>query len=164
MFTGTWEIEVDRIDKQLDDYISFVLRVLSYKLNVGHFPHRADLKTTKVLTNRIIDYSFHPLVGLVCLWIDQSDRTLMVKESLFDVEDMCELCNRSRRCSFRKVFGFSGTGSEGATIRLYIEQYEKDPSKIGRESHEALAPLVEVALKLSQMEKRTGRSAPTVIT
>ncbi|KAI3936208.1 hypothetical protein MKW92_010856 [Papaver armeniacum] len=64
----------------------------------------------------------------------------------------------------RLVFRLSGTGSEGATIRLYIEQYEKDPSKIGRESHEALAPLVEVALKLSQMEKRTGRSAPTVIT
>ncbi|XP_026380897.1 phosphoglucomutase, cytoplasmic [Papaver somniferum] len=64
----------------------------------------------------------------------------------------------------RLVFRLSGTGSEGATIRLYIEQYEKDPSKIGRESHEALAPLVEVALKLSQMEKMTGRSAPTVIT
>ncbi|MBA0751174.1 hypothetical protein Gogos_002532 [Gossypium gossypioides] len=42
----------------------------------------------------------------------------------------------------RLVFRLSGTGSEGATIRLYIEQYEKDPSKIGRDSQEALAPLV----------------------
>ncbi|MBA0842796.1 hypothetical protein Goarm_002600, partial [Gossypium armourianum] len=41
----------------------------------------------------------------------------------------------------RLVFRLSGTGSEGATIRLYIEQYEKDPSKIGRDSQEALAPL-----------------------
>lgn len=41
-----------------------------------------------------------------------------------------------------QVFRLSGTGSEGATIRLYIEQYEKDPSKISRESSEALAPLV----------------------
>ncbi|KAL5721879.1 phosphoglucomutase (alpha-D-glucose-1,6-bisphosphate-dependent) [Ranunculus cassubicifolius] len=64
----------------------------------------------------------------------------------------------------RLVFRLSGTGSEGATIRLYIEQYEKDPSKIGRESSEALAPLVEVALKFSKMEEFTGRSAPTVIT
>lgn len=64
----------------------------------------------------------------------------------------------------RLVFRLSGTGSEGATIRLYIEQYEKDPSKIGRDSQEALAPLVEVALKLSKMERFTGRSAPTVIT
>ncbi|KAF5748034.1 phosphoglucomutase cytoplasmic [Tripterygium wilfordii] len=42
----------------------------------------------------------------------------------------------------RLIFRLSGTGSEGATIRLYIEQYEKDPSKTGRESQEALAPLV----------------------
>lgn len=40
------------------------------------------------------------------------------------------------------MFRLSGTGSEGATIRLYIEQYEKDSSKIGRDSQEALAPLV----------------------
>ncbi|CAI0383350.1 unnamed protein product [Linum tenue] len=64
----------------------------------------------------------------------------------------------------RLVFRLSGTGSVGATIRLYIEQYEKDPSKIGRDSQEALSPLVEVALKLSKMEAYTGRSAPTVIT
>ncbi|KAK4261758.1 hypothetical protein QN277_004714 [Acacia crassicarpa] len=64
----------------------------------------------------------------------------------------------------RLIFRLSGTGSVGATIRLYIEQYEKDSSKTGRLSQEALAPLVEVALKLSKMEEFTGRSAPTVIT
>ncbi|XP_020586088.1 phosphoglucomutase, cytoplasmic [Phalaenopsis equestris] len=64
----------------------------------------------------------------------------------------------------RLVFRLSGTGSEGATIRLYIEQYEKDSSNTARDSQEALAPLVEVALKLSKMEEFTGRSAPTVIT
>ncbi|XP_028767182.1 phosphoglucomutase, cytoplasmic isoform X2 [Neltuma alba] len=64
----------------------------------------------------------------------------------------------------RLVFRLSGTGSVGATIRLYIEQYEKDSSKTGRLSQEALAPLVEVALKLSKMQEFTGRSAPTVIT
>ncbi|CAN6478163.1 unnamed protein product [Victoria cruziana] len=64
----------------------------------------------------------------------------------------------------RLVFRLSGTGSVGATIRLYIEQYEKDPSKTGRDSQEALAPLVDVALKLSKMQEFTGRSAPTVIT
>ncbi|KAI3796134.1 hypothetical protein L1987_38798 [Smallanthus sonchifolius] len=64
----------------------------------------------------------------------------------------------------RLVFRLSGTGSEGATIRLYIEQYEKDSSKTGRDSQDTLAPLVEVALKLSKMQVFTGRSAPTVIT
>ncbi|CAN1311610.1 Phosphoglucomutase, cytoplasmic [Linum perenne] len=64
----------------------------------------------------------------------------------------------------RLVFRLSGTGSVGATIRLYIEQYEKDPSKISRDSQDALSPLVEVALKLSKMQEYTGRNAPTVIT
>ncbi|THU70998.1 hypothetical protein C4D60_Mb08t30890 [Musa balbisiana] len=64
----------------------------------------------------------------------------------------------------RLVFRLSGTGSEGATIRVYIEQYENDATKTGRDSQEALGPLVEVALKLSKMKEFTGRSAPTVIT
>ncbi|KAB2010275.1 hypothetical protein ES319_D10G227100v1 [Gossypium barbadense] len=39
------EMEVDRVEKQFDDCIAFLLRVLSFKLNVGHFPHLADLVT-----------------------------------------------------------------------------------------------------------------------
>ncbi|ONK64090.1 uncharacterized protein A4U43_C07F21980 [Asparagus officinalis] len=39
------EIEMDRIEKQFDDCIAFLLRILSFKLNVGHFPHLADLVT-----------------------------------------------------------------------------------------------------------------------
>ncbi|MQM03564.1 hypothetical protein Taro_036354 [Colocasia esculenta] len=39
------EMEVDRIEKQFDDCISFLLRILSFKLNVGQFPHLADLVT-----------------------------------------------------------------------------------------------------------------------
>lgn len=39
------EVEVDRIEKQFDDCIAFLLRILSFKLNVGHFPHLADLVT-----------------------------------------------------------------------------------------------------------------------
>eukprot|EP00252_Welwitschia_mirabilis_P027425 TRINITY_DN93_c0_g1_i1.p1 TRINITY_DN93_c0_g1~~TRINITY_DN93_c0_g1_i1.p1 ORF type:complete len:583 (-),score=135.10 TRINITY_DN93_c0_g1_i1:304-2052(-) len=64
----------------------------------------------------------------------------------------------------RLVFRLSGTGSEGATIRVYIEQYEVDSNKTGRNSQEALEPLVKVALHLSKMEEFTGRSSPTVIT
>ncbi|KAJ7557111.1 hypothetical protein O6H91_05G111600 [Diphasiastrum complanatum] len=64
----------------------------------------------------------------------------------------------------RLVFRLSGTGSEGATIRLYIEQYQSDSTKIGTEAQDALAPLVKVALSLSKMQEFTGRSSPTVIT
>ncbi|KAE9609391.1 hypothetical protein Lal_00020252 [Lupinus albus] len=43
--TARCEMEVEWIEKQFDDCIAFLLRVLSFKLNVGHFPHLADLVT-----------------------------------------------------------------------------------------------------------------------
>jgi len=64
----------------------------------------------------------------------------------------------------RVVFRLSGTGSAGATIRMYLEQYEKDPSKHDASAPVALKDLAEEALKLVQMEEMTGRNAPTVIT
>eukprot|EP00897_Mesotaenium_endlicherianum_P010385 jgi/Mesen1/9375/ME000610S08691 len=64
----------------------------------------------------------------------------------------------------RLIFRLSGTGSVGATIRVYIEQYVSDPAKIGGDAQETLSPLVEVALKVAKLEEFTGRSAPTVIT
>ncbi|KAL6847272.1 hypothetical protein ACP4OV_023125 [Aristida adscensionis] len=39
------EMEIDRIEKQFDECVVFLLRILSFKLNVGHFPHLADLVT-----------------------------------------------------------------------------------------------------------------------
>jgi len=64
----------------------------------------------------------------------------------------------------RLVFRLSGTGSSGATVRLYLEQYSRDESQYGADAQEGLKPLIEVALALSQLEKYTGRSKPTVIT
>jgi phosphoglucomutase len=64
----------------------------------------------------------------------------------------------------RIIFRLSGTGTEGATIRLYIESYEADAARHGLETAEALAPLVAAALELSDMQALTGRDKPTVIT
>jgi len=64
----------------------------------------------------------------------------------------------------RVVFRLSGTGSEGATIRMYLEQYEKDSSKHGMAAPVVLKALAEESLSLVQMKKITGRDAPTVIT
>ena len=58
----------------------------------------------------------------------------------------------------------SGTGSAGATIRLYIEQYSKDPATFSQDAQEALAPIIKTALDLSQLSALTGRKEPTVIT
>uniref|UniRef100_A0A8B7V095 Phosphoglucomutase-1-like n=1 Tax=Castor canadensis TaxID=51338 RepID=A0A8B7V095_CASCN len=64
----------------------------------------------------------------------------------------------------RIIFRLSGTGSAGATIRLYIDSYEKDVTKINQDPQVMLAPLISIALKVSQLQERTGRTAPTVIT
>jgi phosphoglucomutase len=64
----------------------------------------------------------------------------------------------------RIVYRLSGTGTEGATIRVYIESRETDPSRLGMETAAALASLVEAALSVSDIVARTGREAPTVIT
>ncbi|WFD35707.1 phosphoglucomutase (alpha-D-glucose-1,6-bisphosphate-dependent) [Malassezia cuniculi] len=64
----------------------------------------------------------------------------------------------------RIVFRLSGTGSSGATIRLYVEKYTQDASEYDADVQVGLKTLIDVALQLSDLEKYTGRSAPTVIT
>ncbi|KAG0073001.1 Phosphoglucomutase-2 [Linnemannia elongata] len=64
----------------------------------------------------------------------------------------------------RLIIRLSGTGSQGATVRLYVEKYESNPAKYEDKTQEALRPLIEVALKLSQLTEFTGRKEPTVIT
>ena len=64
----------------------------------------------------------------------------------------------------RVVFRLSGTAGSGATIRIYLEKYENDPSKIFTPVAEALGDMVEIALSVSNLVALTGMSAPTVIT
>ena len=64
----------------------------------------------------------------------------------------------------RIVYRLSGTGTEGATLRVYVESFEPDSSRHGLDPKDALRPLVEGALALAEVERRTGRTAPTVIT
>lgn len=64
----------------------------------------------------------------------------------------------------RIVFRLSGTGTEGATIRLYLERYEPDPSRHDLDTQEALASLAAIAESVSGLRSRTGRDRPTVIT
>ncbi|CAK0784241.1 hypothetical protein CVIRNUC_007445 [Coccomyxa viridis] len=64
----------------------------------------------------------------------------------------------------RIIFRLSGTGSSGATVRLYIEQYSADSSKHSQDAQAALAEIIKIALDISQLAKFTGREKPTVIT
>jgi phosphoglucomutase len=64
----------------------------------------------------------------------------------------------------RIVLRLSGTGTEGATVRVYLERYEADPSRHNLDTQEALAPLIAIAEQVSQLKQRTGRQQPSVIT
>ena len=64
----------------------------------------------------------------------------------------------------RIVYRLSGTGTEGATLRVYLEAYEPDPDKQNRETAKVMQPLVKIAIGLAEIETRTGRMQPTVIT
>jgi phosphoglucomutase len=64
----------------------------------------------------------------------------------------------------RIVFRLSGTGTEGATIRVYLERYEADPARHDIDTQEALAGLIAIANSVAQLQKRTGRDRPSVIT
>ena len=64
----------------------------------------------------------------------------------------------------RIVFRLSGTGTEGATLRIYLEAYEPDISRHHLDAQVALAEMIEIALQISELAKRTGRDKPTVIT
>jgi phosphoglucomutase len=64
----------------------------------------------------------------------------------------------------RIVLRLSGTGTEGATVRVYLERYEADPSRHDLDTQVALAPLIAIAEQVSALKQRTGRKEPSVIT
>lgn len=64
----------------------------------------------------------------------------------------------------RIVVRLSGTGTVGATLRIYLERYEAADGDHDQDTQEALAPMIVIADQLTEIKSRTGRSAPSVIT
>ena len=64
----------------------------------------------------------------------------------------------------RIVYRLSGTGTQGATLRVYIEAFEPDPERHHLETQDVLADLVQAARDLAEIEARTGRREPDVVT
>jgi len=64
----------------------------------------------------------------------------------------------------RLVYRLSGTGTEGATLRVYLERHEADPKKHHQDAQTALADLIRIADEMAGIRQRTGREHPTVIT
>jgi phosphoglucomutase len=64
----------------------------------------------------------------------------------------------------RIVFRLSGTGTVGATLRIYLERFERDKANYDRDAQDALADLIEIAEQLCEVKHRTGRTEPDVVT
>ncbi len=64
----------------------------------------------------------------------------------------------------RIVFRLSGTGTEGATLRIYLEAFEPNIANHHLDAQVALAEMIQIALEISELKQRTGREKPTVIT
>jgi phosphoglucomutase len=64
----------------------------------------------------------------------------------------------------RIVYRLSGTGTEGATLRIYIERYEPDPKKHDQDPQAALMDLIMLARELGDVPGKTGMAEPTVVT
>lgn len=64
----------------------------------------------------------------------------------------------------RIVYRLSGTGTAGATLRVYIERFVTDPARLDLDTQDTLADLIAIARSLPDIEGRTGRAEPSVIT
>jgi phosphoglucomutase len=64
----------------------------------------------------------------------------------------------------RIVYRLSGTGTAGATLRVYLERFEPDPTRHGLDTQVALAPLIAASRTLAGIERYTGRATPSTIT
>ena len=64
----------------------------------------------------------------------------------------------------RFVIRLSGTGTTGATVRLYLERLETDPAQFDLDPQVALAPIIAAAEEIAQIRKHTGKDAPDVTT
>jgi len=64
----------------------------------------------------------------------------------------------------RIIYRLSGTGTVGATLRIYIEKFEADVARQDQDTQQALKPLIDLAGELAELTERTGRDKPSVIT
>lgn len=85
-----------------------------------------------------------------------------------DPVDGSDSLNQGLRVMFeggaRIVYRLSGTGTAGATLRVYIERYEADPAKQFAETQAALADLIGLSHEIAGIERFTARKTPSVVT
>jgi phosphoglucomutase len=97
-------------------------------------------------------------VSLVIKTADDFSYTDQVDNSISNHQGLRLLLNDGSRVIFR----LSGTGTEGATLRIYFERYIQDGGR--SDINGVLMPLVHDAMQLVNLARHVGRDKPTVIT
>ncbi len=108
------------------------------------------------------------LAGLVGMELAGGKVAYADNFSYTDPVDSSVSKNQGLRIGFedgsRIIYRLSGTGTVGATLRIYIEKFEGDTGKQDQDTQQALKPLIDLAAEFSELAKRTGRDEPSVIT
>jgi phosphoglucomutase len=118
--------------------------------------------------NAVVDALRASLPALAGSEVDGRRITLADDFAYTDPVDGSSTAHQGIRIVFgdaaRIVIRLSGTGTEGATLRLYLERYETAADMLALNVNDALAPLAATAEKLAKIAELTGRKAPSVIT
>eukprot|EP00922_Rhytidocystis_sp_ex-Travisia-forbesii_P058302 GHVS01086194.1.p1 GENE.GHVS01086194.1~~GHVS01086194.1.p1 ORF type:complete len:586 (+),score=101.23 GHVS01086194.1:123-1880(+) len=126
-------------------------QVMGNLLKLG--PHLKDLPSHRADLGPLLTPK-----GLVVDSVAEFEYTDPVDNSLSQHQGIQVFLNDGARIVYR----LSGTGSQGATIRVYMEKF--DAIQFVQETKEVLRDIIALAVQLAQVEKLTGRTAPTVIT
>lgn len=112
------------------------------------------------LRSRLDSLASQTVAGQRIAWADDFSYTDPVDGSVSQRQGVRVVLEDSSRVVFR----LSGTGTEGATLRVYLERHEPDAARHDVPVQQALAPLVQLAGELAGIEQHTGMRAPSVMT
>ena len=120
------------------------------------------------VANGIIEHLRNQLATLPGLTFGEYTVKFADEFSYEDSIDKSISSNQGIRISFKNgsriIFRLSGTGTVGATLRIYLERFEADASKHEQDAQIVLATLINLAEQFCEIKKRTGRTDPDVIT
>ena len=139
-----------------------VLFHVNHLWGVGHFARIA------AIANALVEALRAALPGLPGKKVRRMTIEAADDFAYHDPVDGSDSAHQGLRVMFedgaRIVYRLSGTGTAGATLRVYIERYEPDPARKSAETQEALKDLVALSREIAQIERFTGRAVPSVIT
>lgn len=114
----------------------------------------------EAMRNRLSSLAGHKVAGMTVSSADDFCYTDPIDGSVSKNQGVRVLFDNGSRVVFR----LSGTGTVGATLRVYLEHFEPDPEKHDQDPQVALAPIIAAADELAGITKHTGRAAPDVRT